>query len=146
MTSSLTTALEEMTVNNEQLRKEVVALKTKKNMIMKQNTQLWTNNDVMKDEYKQLTTLLNNMADYNENQMQRIKSQSSEIATIKNKNKQLKIDNDKIKAKNVQLKIEIDDLKARPLSITLPKLSNYLILQNLLKKISVATIFSKCLK
>ena len=46
MTSSLTTALEEM---NEQLRRENDVLKT-------DSTQLRTNNDAMKDENKQLKT------------------------------------------------------------------------------------------
>ena len=46
MTSSLTTALEEM---NEQQRKEIDVLKT-------DVTQLRTNNDAMKDENKQLKT------------------------------------------------------------------------------------------
>ena len=47
MTSSLTTALEEMTVNNEQLRRENNALKV-------DNTQLMANNDAMKDHITQL--------------------------------------------------------------------------------------------
>ena len=66
MTSSLTTALEEMTINNEQLRRENDVLKT-------DNTQLRTNNDAMKDENKQLRT---------------------ENDTIKAENVQLKIGND----------------------------------------------------
>ena len=49
MTSSLTTALEEMTINNEQLRREIDVLKT-------DVTQLKTNNDAMKDEIGQLKT------------------------------------------------------------------------------------------
>ena len=47
MTSSLTTALEEVTINNEQLRREVDVLKV-------DNTQLRANNDAMKDEIIQL--------------------------------------------------------------------------------------------
>ena len=67
----------------------------------------------MKDENKQLTTLLDKMAVNNENQIQQINSQSSEIATMKDENKQLKTENDTIKAEIVQLKIENDDLRAR---------------------------------
>ena len=47
MTSSLTTALEEMTLHSQELKKE--------NDVMKdENTQLKTNNDAMKDEIAQL--------------------------------------------------------------------------------------------
>ena len=84
MTSSLTTALEEMTINNEQPRREVDVLKT-------DNTQLRTDNDAMKDEIGQLTTLLDKMAVDNENQMQQINSQSSTIAQLKAENEQLKV-------------------------------------------------------
>ena len=72
MTSSLTTALEEMTINNEQLRREIDVLKT-------DVTQLRTNNDAIKDEIGQLRT---------ENDM------------IKAENVQLKIGND-LKARHV---------------------------------------------
>ena len=92
MTSSLTTALEEATINNERLGRENHILKTE--------------NDAIKDENKQLTTLLDKMAVNNENQIQQINSQSSENATIKDENKQLKTEVDMIKAENVQLKIE----------------------------------------
>ena len=51
MTSSLTTALEEMTINNEQLRREIDVLTT-------DNTQLRTDNDAMKDEFIQLLVRL----------------------------------------------------------------------------------------
>ena len=80
MTSSLTTALEEM---NEQLRRENDALKT-------DVTQL-------RDETKQLTTLLDKMAVNNENQIQQINFQSSEIATMKDENKQLKTEVQQLK-------------------------------------------------
>ena len=72
MTSSLTTALEEMTINNEQLRRENDVLKT-------DNTQLRTNNDAIKDEIGQLRT---------------------EVDMIKAENVQLKIGND-FKARHV---------------------------------------------
>ena len=77
MTSSLTTALEEMTINNEQLRREIDVLTT-------DNTQLRTDNDAMKDENKQLTTLL-------DNQIQQINSQSSENAQLRTEVQQLKV-------------------------------------------------------
>ena len=81
MTSSLTTALEEM---NKQQRREIDVLKT-------DVTQLRTNNDAMKDENIQLTTLLDKMAVNNENQMQQINSQSSEIVQLKTEVQQLKV-------------------------------------------------------
>ena len=78
-------------------------------------TQLRTNNDAMKneiiqlqakqkDEIGQLTTLLDKMAVNNENQIQQINSQSSEIV-------QLRTEVDVIKAENIQLKTENDDLR-----------------------------------
>ena len=45
----------------------------------------------MKDENKQLTTLLNKMAVNDENQIQQINSQSSENAQLKTENQQLKV-------------------------------------------------------
>ena len=95
MTSSLTTALEEMTINNEQLRRENDVLKS-------DNTQLRTDNDAMKDEFiqlqakqkdeiGQLTTLLNKMAVNNQNQIQQINSQSSENAQLRSKVQNLEV-------------------------------------------------------
>ena len=80
---------------NEQLRRENDVLKT-------DITQLRTSNDAMKDEntqlkakqrneIAQLTTLLDKMVVNNENQIQQINSQSSEIAQLKTKNHQLKV-------------------------------------------------------
>ena len=80
MTSSLTTALEEMRRENDVLK-----------------TELKTNNDKQKDEIRQLTTLLDKMAVNNENQIQQINSQSSEIATVKDENKQLKTEVQQLK-------------------------------------------------
>ena len=57
-----------MTINNEQLRREVDVLKT-------DNTQLRTDNDAVKDENKELTTLLHN-------QRHQINSQGREIEEI----------------------------------------------------------------
>ena len=53
------------------------------------------------------------MAVNNENQIQQINSQSSEIDTISNENKQLGTEVDMINAENVQLKfkVENDDLR-----------------------------------
>ena len=95
MTNSVTTPLEEMTINNEQLRRENDVLTTN-------ITQLRTNNDAMKneiiqlqakqkDEVEQLTTLLNKMAVNNGNQIQQINSQSSEIVQLRNEVEQLKV-------------------------------------------------------
>ena len=108
MTSSLITALEEMIIDNEQLRREVDVLTT-------DNTQLRTDNDTMKDEIiqlqakqkdeiGQLTTLLDKMAVNNENQIQQVNSQSSKIA-------QLQTEVDMVRAENIQLKTENDDLR-----------------------------------
>ena len=65
-----------MTISNEQLRREVDLLKV-------DNTQLRANVDTLKDEIGQLTTQLDKMAVNNENQMQQINSQSSEIDTMR---------------------------------------------------------------
>ena len=69
MSSSLTTALEEMTINNEQLRREVDVLKTDNTQLRTDNdamkdemVQLQINNDKQKDEIGKLTTLLDEMA------------------------------------------------------------------------------------
>ena len=69
---------------NKQQRREIDVLKT-------DVTQLRTNNDAMKDENIQLTTLLDKMAVNNENQMQQINSQSSEIVQLKTEVQQLKV-------------------------------------------------------
>ena len=80
---------------NEQLRRENDVLKT-------DITQLRTSNDAMKDENTQLkakqrdeigqlTTLLDKMAVNNQNQMQQINSQSSEIVQLKTELQQLKV-------------------------------------------------------
>ena len=90
MTSSLTTALDD-------LRRENNVLKTDNATV------------------KQLTTLLDKMAFNNENQIQQINSQSSEIAKIKDEIEQLKTENDTIKAKSDMIKAENVELKARHL-------------------------------
>ena len=74
-----------MTINNEQLRREVDVLKS-------DNTQLRTDNDAMKDEIiqlqgkqkdeiGQLTTLLDKMAVNNKNQIQQINSENAQLRT-----------------------------------------------------------------
>ena len=73
-----------MTINNKQLRREVDVLKT-------DNIQLRTDNDAMKDEIGQLTTLLDKMAVNNQNQMQQINSQSSENAQLRSKVQKLEV-------------------------------------------------------
>ena len=93
MISSLTTALDESRRENDVLK---------------------TDNATVKDENKQLTTLLDKIAVNNENQIQQINSQSSEIAKIKDKIEQLKTENDLIKAENVQLKMRhVDTSKSQ---------------------------------
>ena len=58
MTSSLTTALEEMTLNNEQLRREIDLLKIKNDLVKAENKVMKDENDKQKDEITQLTTVL----------------------------------------------------------------------------------------
>ena len=65
----MTTPLEEVTINNEQLRREVDLLKT-------DNTQLRTNNDEMKDENKQLKA-------NNDKQQDRIGQLRTEVQELK---------------------------------------------------------------
>ena len=66
-----------MTISNEELQREIDLLST--------------NNDEMKEENAQLTTLLNKMAINNQNQIQQINSQGSEIEQLRNEVKQLKV-------------------------------------------------------
>ena len=97
-----------MTINNEQLRREVDVLTTDNTQLKTDITQLRTNNDAMKDEIiqlqakqkdeiGQLTTLLDKMAVNNENQIQQINSQSSEIEKMEVKIGQLKEENQQLK-------------------------------------------------
>ena len=84
-----------MTINNEQLRREVDVLKI-------DNTQLRANNDKQKDEIiqlqakqkdeiGQLTTLLDEMAVTNQKQTQQINSQSSENTQLRTEVQTLKV-------------------------------------------------------
>ena len=77
MTSSLTTALEDMKKENDLLKAD--------------NAQLRTDNDKQKEEIGQLTTLLNKMAVNNDNQIQQINSQNSENAQLRTEVQQLKV-------------------------------------------------------
>ena len=81
----------EITISNEELQGEIDLLKVENQMIKADNTQLSTNNDEMKEENAQLTTLLNKMAINNQNQIQQINSQGSEIEQLRNEVKQLKV-------------------------------------------------------
>ena len=91
MTSSLTTALEEM---NEQLRREIDVLKAEVDMA---KDELKTNDEKQKDEIRHLTIVLDKMAVTNENQLHEINSQSSEMAAIKDENIQLKAEVQQLK-------------------------------------------------
>ena len=73
-----------MTINNEQLRREVDVLKI-------DNTQLKTDNDKQKDEIGQLTTLLDEMAVTNQKQTQQINSQSGENTQLRTEVQTLKV-------------------------------------------------------
>ena len=97
MTSSLIIALEEMTINNELLRKEVDALKT-------DNTQLKASNDTQKYRIKKLTDLLNKMERNKEDQIKQINSQRSDITKMRDEIAQLIAYNDAMKAENIQMK------------------------------------------
>ena len=94
MTSSLTTALEEITVNNVQLRREVDVLKANDDAMKDEITQLKAK---QKNEIGQLTTLLDKMAVNNENQMQQLNSQSSEIDTMRDEIRLLRTENQQLK-------------------------------------------------
>ena len=98
MTSSLTTALEEMTINNEQLRREndilksdIMQLRTDNDAMKNEIIQVQGNNDKQKDEIGQLTTLLDKMAVTNQKQTQQINSQSSENTQLRTEVQQLKV-------------------------------------------------------
>ena len=84
--------------DNTQLRTDNVTIKDENKQLMTdnatmkdENKQLMTDNATMKDEVGQLTTLLDKMVVNNENQMQQIISQSSEIAIMKDEIRQLKV-------------------------------------------------------
>ena len=96
MTSSLINALGEMTINNEQLTREVDVLKT-------DNIQLNANNDEQKDKIEQLTNLLNRMEVNEEKQLWQISSQRSEIEAMRDKITQLVAKNNMMRAENIQL-------------------------------------------
>ena len=96
MTSSLINALGEITINNEQLRREVDVLKT-------DNIQLNANNDEQKDKIEQLTNLLNRMEVNEEKQLRQIRSQRSEIEAMRDKITQLVAKNNMMRAENIQL-------------------------------------------
>ena len=78
----MTTSQEETTIYNKQLSEEIDILKT-------ENTQLKSNTNAMKDEIKELTTLVGRMTVSSGNQMEQINSQSSKIKTMEDENKQL---------------------------------------------------------
>ena len=103
----MTTTLEEMTINNEQLRRENDALKSDNTQLRANNdamkdemVQLKANNDKQKDENAELATLLEMMAINNEDQTQRANFQNSETVALKTENVQLKTE-------NIQLKVSL---------------------------------------
>ena len=94
----MTTALEEMTLKNEQLRREVDVLKANNDAMKNEITQLQTNDDKQKDEIGQLTTLLNQITADSKDHIQQVNSKSSkidvmreEIGQLRNENHQLKV-------------------------------------------------------
>ena len=87
-----------MTINNEQLTREVDVLKT-------DNIQLNANNDEQKDKNEQLTNLLNRMEVNEEKQLWQIRSQRSEIEAMRDKIAQLVAKNNMMRAENIQLNI-----------------------------------------
>ena len=85
-----------MTINNEQLTREVDVLKT-------DNIQLNANNDEQKDKIEQLTNLLNRMEVNEEKQLRQIRSQGSEIEAMRDKITQLVAKNNMMRTENIQL-------------------------------------------
>ena len=85
-----------MTINSEQLGREVNVLKT-------DNTHLNANNDEQKDKIEQLTNLLNWMEVNEEKQLRQISSQRSEIEAMRDKITQLVAKNNMMRAENIQL-------------------------------------------
>ena len=77
-----------MTLNNEQLRREVDVLKTDNDTMKDEIIQLQAK---QKDEIGQLTTLLDKMAVNNQNQIQQINSQSSEIVQLRTEVQELEV-------------------------------------------------------
>ena len=88
MTSSLTTALEEMKREYDVLKTDITQLKTNNDAMKNEIIQLQAK---QKDEIGQLTTLLDKMAVNNQNQIQQINSQSSEIVQLTTEIQQLKV-------------------------------------------------------
>ena len=93
-----------MTINNEQLKREmdilktdITQLKTDNDAMKDESKQLKANNDKQKDEIGQLTTLLDQMVVNNENQSQQINYQSSEIKRMEDECKLLKTENQQLK-------------------------------------------------
>ena len=96
MTSSLTTALEEMRRENDALKTDITQLRTDNDAMKNENEQLKAKIDkhrdeigelkaenlIIKDESKQLTTLLDKMAVSNENQTQQIQLKVSQWSVI----------------------------------------------------------------
>ena len=94
----MTASLKEMTANSKQQCEEVSILQSD---IVK----LKTENNAMKDEIKQLTSLLGKMTVNNENQKEKIDFQSSTNETIQDENKQLKAEVEQLKTEVQQLKV-----------------------------------------
>ena len=106
MTSSLTTALEEMTINNEQLRREVDLVKAENKAVKDENVQLKANNDKQKDEITQLTTVLVRwLLIMRINYVQLFYFQSSEIDKMRDENDKQKDEIEQLRAENQQLKV-----------------------------------------
>ena len=81
----------------EQIRKQNDSLKANNDAMKDEVTQLKANNDRQKVEIAQLTTVLDKMASNNEDQMQQINSQLSEIDALRDENKQLKAEVQQLK-------------------------------------------------
>ena len=88
MTTLSTTALEEMRKENNVLKTDNTQLRTEVDAMKDEITQLKAK---QRDDIGQLTTILDKMAVNNENQIQQINSQSSEIVQLQTENQQLKV-------------------------------------------------------
>ena len=85
---------------NDVLKTDNVQLKTGNDAMKAEILQLKANDNKQKDEIKQLTALLDKMAANNGNQIQQINSQSSEIETMRDENKQLKTEIQQLKVRD----------------------------------------------
>ena len=84
----MTVKIKQLKRENDILQANIAQLRTHYNAMKDEIIQLQTK---QKDEIGQLTTLLDKMAVNNQNQMQKINSQSSEIIQLRAENQQIQV-------------------------------------------------------